>query len=282
MDSKRQFEPGSQVYDDGTNVGIGTDIPQAKLDVNGNIQIQPGNMIGNYLNNEYFTDYGNIIGNYSLGWHNDSWCEQPTAYLSSYGGIKLFTGFHSRLSIDVNGNVGIGTTSPQAMLDVNGNISMTDGNQGAGNVLTSDANGIGSWQSPSTGFWSKSSNNIYNNNNGNVGIGTTGPLSKLDVNGGMAVGYYAGYNAAPVSGMIIAGSVGIGTPSPAHMLDVNGNVHIGNATLNSNALYLLGMGNSNANSYFNLGQDATNNFEFGWNYNATPASASRTNGDIWL
>ena len=42
-------------------------------------------------------------------------------------------------------NVGIGTTTPQAKLDVNGQIRMSGGSPGAGKVLTSDATGIGSW-----------------------------------------------------------------------------------------------------------------------------------------
>lgn len=45
------------------------------------------------------------------------------------------------------GNVGIGNNSPVAKLDVAGNIKITDGTQGEGKVLTSDANGVGTWQS---------------------------------------------------------------------------------------------------------------------------------------
>jgi len=45
-------------------------------------------------------------------------------------------------------NVGIGTTTPVAKLDVMGNIKITDGSQGAGKVLTSDAAGLASWQLP--------------------------------------------------------------------------------------------------------------------------------------
>lgn len=45
-------------------------------------------------------------------------------------------------------NVGIGTTNPVAKLDVVGNLKITDGTQGSGKVLTSDANGLASWQSP--------------------------------------------------------------------------------------------------------------------------------------
>ncbi len=47
--------------------------------------------------------------------------------------------------------VGIGTTAPDEELHVVGNIKMVDGNQAAGKVLTSDANGVGTWQSAAGG-----------------------------------------------------------------------------------------------------------------------------------
>lgn len=48
-------------------------------------------------------------------------------------------------------NVGIGNTAPAAKLDISGNIKIADGTQGAGKVLTSDANGVASWQPPTAG-----------------------------------------------------------------------------------------------------------------------------------
>ena len=42
--------------------------------------------------------------------------------------------------------VGIGTAYPQARLDVEGTVKITDGTEGAGKVLTSDASGNASWQ----------------------------------------------------------------------------------------------------------------------------------------
>ncbi len=50
---------------------------------------------------------------------------------------------------------------------------------------------------------------------GNVGIGVTTLLNKLDVAGGVAIGSYAGVNTAPSNGLIISGNVGIGVATPA-------------------------------------------------------------------
>lgn len=43
------------------------------------------------------------------------------------------------------GDVGVGTIAPAAKLDVDGNVKITDGTQGANKVLMSDANGVSSW-----------------------------------------------------------------------------------------------------------------------------------------
>src|SRR4051812_45738467 len=56
---------------------------------------------------------------------------------------------------------------------------------------------------------------------GNVGVGTTAPASKLDVEGGVSIGAtYSGTTAAPTNGAIIEGNVGIGTSSPGELLQV--------------------------------------------------------------
>jgi trimeric autotransporter adhesin len=46
------------------------------------------------------------------------------------------------------GRVGIGTMNPWAKLDIIGSIKITDGSQWSGKVLTSNATGLASWQTP--------------------------------------------------------------------------------------------------------------------------------------
>ncbi len=58
------------------------------------------------------------------------------------------------------GNVGIGTFTPSAKLEVAGQVKITGGSPGAGKVLTSDGNGLATWE-PSGGAdgdWTVSGN----------------------------------------------------------------------------------------------------------------------------
>jgi Chaperone of endosialidase len=92
-----------------------------------------------------------------------------------YGGAGLWGFVYDA----INSHVGIGTTTPDTKLHVAGNIKMVDGLQGPGKVLTSDGNGVGSWQTlpiAAASGWTVAGNNVYKTNNaGNIGIGTATP-----------------------------------------------------------------------------------------------------------
>ncbi|MFC4740414.1 hypothetical protein ACFO3U_10455 [Flavobacterium ponti] len=53
-------------------------------------------------------------------------------------------------STNVDNKVGIGTNTPDERLHIVGSVKIVDGNQGAGKVLTSDANGKGTWTDVNT------------------------------------------------------------------------------------------------------------------------------------
>ncbi len=71
------------------------------------------------------------------------------------------------------GNVGIGTTSPTAKLDVDGTVKAT--------AFSGDGSGL--MNIPAEGDWTISDSNMYSAVSGYVGIGTTSPDEKLTVNG---------------------------------------------------------------------------------------------------
>ncbi len=67
-------------------------------------------------------------------------------------------------------------------------IKIADGSQGAGKVLTSDADGNASWQIPAAGgssLWTESGDNVYRSS-GKVGIGTASPSYLMDIQGSSA------------------------------------------------------------------------------------------------
>jgi hypothetical protein len=68
--------------------------------------------------------------------------------LFTFGGPV--TGLIERVSILDGGNVGIGTTTPTAKLEVAGTLKISNGTQGVNKVLTSDALGNATWQTIGT------------------------------------------------------------------------------------------------------------------------------------
>lgn len=82
----------------------------------------------------------------------------PLSLLDVSGGIAIGATYSGTTAAPANGaiiegNVGIGTSSPDAaaMLDVAGQIKITGGSPGMDKVLTSDAAGLAAWAIPDTG-----------------------------------------------------------------------------------------------------------------------------------
>jgi hypothetical protein len=81
-------------------------------------------------------------------------------------------------------------------------------------------------QQSTTQTGSAYNNIIYSDASGNIGLNTTTVGSRLQVNGGAAIGYSAS-TAAPTNGLAVSGNVGIGTTTIGSRLQVNGGAAIG-------------------------------------------------------
>jgi hypothetical protein len=134
------------------------------------------------------------------------------------------------------GNVGIGTTDPQAKLDVFGNIAINgqiiinaDGNW-VGNLSglqgppgpqgpkgdkgdTGPQGSQGEQGPPGDSEWITNENDIYYNN-GDVGIGTMAPTSKVDVNGTITTNGFSMPTGASPGYVLTSDGAGAGTWQP--------------------------------------------------------------------
>jgi len=165
--------------------------------------------------------------------HWDMFVEHEADYL----GIRermtngLIVGVGTHLVVEAGGNVGVGTTDPDRLLDVSGTGRFTgaltlgsytlptaDGTNGQ--VLSTNGSGTVSWQTIAGGSsqWTTSGDDIYSSNSGNVGIGDTTPSQKLEVDGSIAMsGYlYQGtdlllHNSGSVFNVFLGNSAGNGS-----------------------------------------------------------------------
>ena len=255
-------------------VGIGTTSPSAQLQVG--VAVSGESIVSG---SKFFGASGSdvlSIGN-SSGLSDREWSFRPVT-----DGVNTDLQLYehgmegARVTFQTNGNVGIGTTSPGVKLDVAGDVRSSTqfvaGNYGlsvTGGLLYAGARGGitgslavgggtiwnigsgagGSYTGGYTTFSIDGVEKMRLDSSGNVGIGTTNPISTLDVTGtinatslyrlsGVSALSYAGGslnlgantvwttinygNASTTAQIFNAGNVGIGTTLPASKLTVRG------------------------------------------------------------
>jgi len=217
------------------------------------------------------------------------YCWSPDTCANQIDGISSSCWPNCNTDLIVEGNVGIGTTSPTQKLSLKGGnvyletlsaaadrrgliVNNTSGLSGAVMSGGEHSTGLGFYTAWDGGVTSASdSAKMVVSNSGNVGIGTTGPASKVHVvvptfaigstwgpeqfvvgtagSGGSATigGTFIGYEVTANTGHIGAlrpgnawgnlvlqeggGNVGIGTASPSARLDVEGTIRSGSAAV---------------------------------------------------
>ncbi len=131
------------------------------------------------------------FGSIALGQLNDTLdvvtpgFSQPTDRLFQLGNGTV-SGRSNAITVLRNGQTGIGTVQPTALLHVAGSFRLQNGTEGPTKVLTSDATGTATWaELPAILYaWSANGTTLYNTFGGNVGIGTSNATQRLEVVGG--------------------------------------------------------------------------------------------------
>ncbi len=190
----------------GGNVGIGTVTPNAPLEIRDDFQGVVGGFASGIL---HITNKGTdandnavITGHNAYNTNKQLWYLGSTtnsndniAFINRQSGTLSFsTNNTQRLTIDADGDVGIGTTSPGRALEVKkegGGIRVSGGTYTAAELYdggTGDPGYLALYYN-GTKYFSIGANDTYFNS-GNVGIGTTVASSTLTVNGDIA--FYGG------------------------------------------------------------------------------------------
>ncbi|WP_419487090.1 hypothetical protein [Chryseobacterium bernardetii] len=260
------------------NLGVGTTLPETSLHVKAPKDQGHSNVVGAMFDRNEAAGGSNIV---QLKYHSTADLELNSFFTGTnfrygsygdfnivnniddgtYGAINMVTNKQTRLSIMPNGNMGIGTTLPEAKLHVFQNPSSDPID-----AMTIDVGSFGTFQNANKSHYFRVRDIGGNNNvpfiikgSGNVGVGTETPAAKMhlvssyvfpDSEGTLIVGdtsqvnlrfgcadrysWMQGHGTSPLhinplgNNVILnkdGGNVGIGTQNPDQKLTVKGKIH---------------------------------------------------------
>jgi hypothetical protein len=209
----------SQIFDNGTNVGIGTATPDKKLvvvgDGAGTMKVGGPGVSGNYtaisLNGALDISNYNILSSTT---DNHLYINRPTG-----NNIYFRVNNNDQAVITGSGNVGIGTTAPGALLDVGGGDGTPSATQFTAVVKGTSTRAMyfdGGGSSGASVWW---------------GDGNTPQFAIDSVSGGgAAMWVHASSTWSRIVDIAANGNVGINQTAPRQKLDVFGNISLGSWT----------------------------------------------------
>jgi hypothetical protein len=242
----------ANIFTTGGNVGIGTTAPTTTLSVQGTnvstsiITDGENKNATLFLGTPFLGDPNNGLKTALIAQGKNNYSQARLHFCLDNSNINNTASYasisNSRMMIDSNGYVGIGTTSPVSTLDVRGDVWAANGIRLVSTTSPSInyiQSGIalvgGSVADLRIGPVGSQNPCMTVRTNGNVGISTTAPTYTLDVDGTLET-----YNSNGLMLFASSGNLGIGNTAPSFKLDVTSNarftgkVHIGsNSTVGS-------------------------------------------------
>jgi len=217
------------------NVGIGTTGPSQKLDVVGSIEQDGGTYTATLSSGSTLTGSNHLILNAATSYLRLATANGQMYFRAGAGHrFQNGDGTSDWMKIDTSGNVGIGTTEPAEKLEISsGNIKL-DQNQyikfGSVNTLTTSSSGNTTLTSGPSGA-GQGALTIAGNNDIRIAVSTSNNLI-LKTNGGNI--RFTDNAESDLVRITSAGNVGIGTTDPGAKLEVNGQVKITGGSPGSN------------------------------------------------